>query len=279
MRTLRTCESAVLNTGLSKCPKDFNKVKAALIVPHGVKLPQALTAEVLEELIHEDRNKRVYGIGIYVEYAKNGGEVQVSATGYGPEQVTGVSAWRDTFTMDRYYPELMASLLGIANQRFDVYYIDEDGLLMGLNDGTDVLAGIPMANIYGDATPHATSGALSTMTVNFSHLNPKKSFLNFDYTVIDFSPEDIELGLTEVKVEKADGGFKIFEAMGGNDLTGQYGPLIASAGKDVIEGSVTAVTYDAANNVLTVTGSTDSLKLASPKVLFEKGIKGIEQVA
>ena len=278
MRTLRTCESAVLNTGLSKCPPDFNKVKAALIVPHGVKLPAELDAETLEKLIHEDRSARVYGVGLFVEYAKNGGEVQVSATGYGPEQVTGVSAWRDTFTMEKFYPELNAALLRVANQRYDVYFIDEDGLLFGNADGTDVLAGIAMANIYPDSTPHATSGAMATMTVNFSHLNPKKSYLKFDYRKVDFQPEDIELGLTEVKFEKGDEGYKIYEVIGGNDLTGQYGPLLQEAGAEAFEGNPTTVSYDAAKNVIVITGGEDAVSLKSPKELYEKGIKGIEAV-
>lgn len=276
MRKLRKCGSATLNTGTSKCPPDFNKVKGALIVAHGTKLPAQLTLETLEELCHADRPNRVYGILNFVEYAKNGGEVQVAATGYGPEQVTGVSAWRDSFTLNRFYPELQASLLNVANQLFDVYYFDEDLLLYGVNDGTDTLAGIPMANIYGDATPHATSSALSTMTVNFSHYNPKRSYIDFDYAQIDFNPEDATLGLVNVKIEKTEEGFKIYEAIGGNDLTSIYGPVIAEAGEEAVSGA-TAVSYDPTNDVIKATGET--LTLAAPSKLFENGIKGIEQVA
>lgn len=278
MRQLRQCGSANLNTGVSRCAPDFGKVKGALVVAKGIKLPDQLDADTLEEMAHADRPNRLYGILNFVEYAKNGGESQVSATGYGPEQFTGISAMRDTFTLDRFYPELMASLIKVANTKFDVYYFDEDLKLYGINDGTGILAGIPMANIYPDATPHATSSAQSTMTVNFSHLNAKRSFLNFDYKELDFNPEDLTLGLIEVKVEKEEKGFKIYEAVGGNDITGIYGPLIQSAGADVIDGQVSAVSYDANDNIITATG-VEKLTLKSPKELFEKGIKGIEQVA
>ena len=37
MRPIRTCDDSHLNTGLSKCPVDFARMKGAIIVPYGTK--------------------------------------------------------------------------------------------------------------------------------------------------------------------------------------------------------------------------------------------------
>ncbi len=141
MRTPRTCDSAQLYTGTSKCPPNFGKMRAVILVPPGTKLPADLTAEKLEKLIHAEHSSRAYGIAGLCEYAKNGGEVQTAATGWGPEQVTGVSARKDAFDLEKYYPELDASLMQTANSQRDAYFIDEDNFLHGIDDGTDTLAG------------------------------------------------------------------------------------------------------------------------------------------
>ena len=77
------CESAEMNTGGSACKVDWGKVKGAILVEHGVKLPANITADELEKMCHADRPGRIYPIHTFVEYAKNGGEAQVSAVGYG----------------------------------------------------------------------------------------------------------------------------------------------------------------------------------------------------
>ena len=92
MRKLRTCDSAQLNTGVSKCPPDFENMKGAILVPPGTKLPADLTAEKLEQMVHADRPGRIFGIVRFTEYAKNGGEIQTAANGYDGEAPTGVSA-------------------------------------------------------------------------------------------------------------------------------------------------------------------------------------------
>lgn len=276
MRTLRNCGSANMNTGLGKCEPNLEEVLGSILVPHGMKLPAKLTAEVLEEMAHADRPNRIYGISQYFEYAKNGGEAQVSAIGYGAEKLTGYSAWRDTFTMEQYYAGLAAALAKSANTKFDVYHYDNEQLLFGLDDGTEALQGIPCAVVYGEGTQHKTSGSNSTMTVNFSYMNAKRMYTDFAYTQLDFRPEDLTLGLIDVKIEKGEDGFKIFEAVGGNDLTAEYGNLIATAADKVLEGEPAGVSYDSANNVIKATAET--LKLKAPSVLYENGIKGIEQV-
>lgn len=124
MRKTRTCTGSNLNTGVSKCHLNPEKVKGAILVPRGVKLPAEFTATKAKELCHADRPERIYPILPFVEYAKNGGEPQVAANGYGPSQMTGISALTYTFTMDKFYPELNASLTKTANKAWDAYFYD-----------------------------------------------------------------------------------------------------------------------------------------------------------
>lgn len=285
MRELRKCESAQLYTGVSKCPPNFGKMVAAILVRPGTKLPAKLTAEKLEEMIHADRSERAYGIAGLCEYAKSGGEVQTAANGYGPEQATGVSARKDTFDLLRYYPELDSSLMNTINSEWDVYFIDEDDLLHGINDGSDILAGYPMSSVYGESVPIPTSSNKATMQVVFCHENAKLSKARADYKPLGFhlNIKTTVLGLLAVKLSKAsDTGneYKLYEATGGNDITSIYGPLIASAGADVLTGSTSAASYNEESDTLTIaTTSGATPRLKSPATLYEKGIKGIEQVS
>ncbi|MCM1337707.1 MAG: hypothetical protein NC187_08255 [Candidatus Amulumruptor caecigallinarius] len=283
MRNIRQCDNAQLNTGGSKCEIPYDKLLGAIVVPYGSKLPASLTEDKLEELLHADVSERVYGIRTFVEAAKNGGEVQTSAVGYGPEQITGLSARKDTMTIDQYSIGLDAAISKAGNRKWGVYYFDCDGFLYGINDGTDVLAPFPMNNIYSDSTPFKTSSNAAQLTVTFSHENAKKSKEQADFIKLDFHPEALEtFGLTEVMLVKAaaDGSaYKIVEKVGGYDVTGIYGPLIASAGATVLNGSTSAATYNEADSTVTIatTGSA-GVSLKAPKVLFENGIKGIVQV-
>lgn len=280
MRKLRNCTSSQLNTGVSKCPPDFGKMKGAILVEPGTKLPADLKADALEKLAHANRPERIYGIGTFVEYAKNGGEVQTSAVGYGGEEITGVSARKDTYTLNRFYPELHAAITKCSSKEWDVYFYDENNILYGINDGTGVLAGFPLANVYSDATPHPTSSAKPTMDVTFSHADAKKSITDFDYVQLDFNPAKVILGLISVKLEKTgESGtkYKLYETVGGYDVTAIYGPLIAESGTNVVNGVTTAVTYNEDDETLTIAADGE-VKLKNPSVLYENDIKGIEQV-
>lgn len=283
MKQLRTCGYSHLNTGVSKCPPDFEKMTGAIIVPAGIKLPVNLTAETLEEMAHADVNERIYGTPRFVEYAKNGGEPQTSQNGYGPEEFNGFSARKDTFTLVRFYPELHASITRCANQAWGAYFYDKDNILYGIDDGTDVLAPFPMSCIYSDATPHPTSSAKATMSLTFAYEDSKEAAVDFDYRKLDFNVSRLTLGLLGVKLEKvsSDGNaYKLYEAMGGYDLTPVYGSLLVAAGADAVIGSTSAITYDAADKILTIvsSGSGGAVRLNTPANLFDKGIKGIEQV-
>ena len=278
MRTLRKCTAAQLNTGVSKCAPEMSKMLGAILVEPGMKIKPGITLDELEEMVHADRPNRIYGIATFVEYAKDGGEPQTSAEGYGPEQVTGFSARKDTFTLDKYRPELMASLTRCRNKEWDAYFFDKDKYLHGLQvDGE--LYGFPMSGVYATATPFPTSSAKAGMTITFAHKDAEQSFTDYDYAPMTINPTRATLGLVAVKLEKTtESGtkYKIFEAMGGNDLTPIYGPLIADASATVVKGS-TAVTYNDDEETLTITATGD-VRLAAPSVLYANDIKGIEQV-
>lgn len=280
MRNLRKCNTGHLNTGISKCPVDFARMKDAIIVPYGSKLPADLSVEALTKQAHADESGRIYGIVGFCEFAQDGGEAQTSAVGYGGLQVTGYSDRADTYTLDKNYPELHASLTKCAGNKFGAYYFDEKNMLYGLNDGTDELAPFPMNTIHSNATPYSTSGSKSTMTVKFCHEDSRSAIENADYVQLDFNPMRATLGLTPVKLVKVgDSGndYKLIESVGGYDLTSTFGSLIAD-NANVINGA-TAVSYDEGKEVLTltITGSATP-KLKAPKLLLEAGISGIEQV-
>lgn len=280
MRPLIDCaNTAQLYTGASKCNLDFEKMKGAILVEEGAKLPTGLTATKLEELAHADGDARIYGILTFTEYAKNGGEVQTSANGYGGEEVTGVSARKDTYTLNKFQPALDASLTQCSNKAWGAYFFDDNNVVYGISDGTETLAPFPMKNVYSDAVPHPTSSAKSSMTVTFAHENAKKAKTDFNFFKLDFNPQRLVLGLTKVKMEKtADGKYKIYEEMGGIDVTRVYGKLIAKGGNSVLTGATSAATYDEANNVLTIASAEGAeVRLKSASVLFANDIKGIEQ--
>lgn len=284
MRQIRTCDNAQLNTGVSRCEIPYDKLLGAIVVPYGSKLPAALTEEKLGELIHADVSERVYGIRTFVEAAKNGGEVQTSAVGYGPEQVTGISARKDTMTLDQYSIGLDAAISKAGNRKWGVYYFDCDGFLYGINDGTDVLAPFPLNNIYSDSTPFKTSSNAAQLMVTFSHENAKKSKEQADFIKLDFHPETMDVfGLTEViLVKTTDSGsaYKIIEKVGGYDVTGIYGPLIVTAGNTVLNGATSAASYNESDNTLTISATGNAkISLKAPKVLYQNDIKGIVQVS
>ena len=282
MKPIRTCDDSHLNTGLSKCPVDFARMKGAIIVPYGNKLPAQLSLKILTELAHADVNERIYGIGGFCEYAPEGGEAQTGAVGYGGLRVTGYSDRADTFTLDKNYPELHSSLTKSSGKAWSAYFYDEKNYLYGIDDGTDILAPFPMSTIHSNATPYSTSSAKSTMTVKFCHEDARAAIENADYIKLDFNPQRATLGLTAVKLVKVseDGNeFKLIEKIGGFDLTPTFGSLIADS-TTVIEGA-SASTYniDKKTLTLTVSGSTsDAPRLKAPKTLLEAGIEGIEEV-
>ena len=275
MRSIRNCKRGGLNTGKSQCPLDFAHIVGAMVVEPGFEFPANATAASLKEACHADSPDRIMPIMTFVEYAKEGGEANLSAVGYGGNQVNSVSARTDTFTLDKFYPDLAASLSRAMNLPFEVFYFDENDVVYGRRIG-DALRGFPITTLYPNVTPHPTSGNPATLTVSFAFENARDAIEDFDFIELDFNVKDSLVCLTQVElVSTATNKYKIVEKVGGLDLTSKYASLITTSASSVLNG-VTAATYDATAEVLTLTvstGSTPSLK--APSALFDAGIYGI----
>lgn len=277
MRKIRTCESAQLNTGSSHCKIDWGKIKGCILVEPGQKLPD-LTKEELEKLCHADRPERIYPILSFVEYAKNGGDPQVNAIGYGASQYNGLNTQTDTFTLPKFDETLNAKLLKCASQAWDVYFFD-DRHLYGYNDGTDILAGMSMSTVYPTVTPFATSSASSAMTVSFCHTDIEDTLMHLDFISLEINLKNVLKGLTEVLLASKEANkYKLIEKVGGYDLTSLYGSKIATAAAEVLNGATSATFAD---GILTVVpaNSGGAVTLKSPSVLYGNGIKFIEGVS
>lgn len=277
MRSLRKCKRGELSTGRSQCPLDPANVIGAVVVEPGTVWPKNATASSLKEACHADRPDRIYPIMTFVEYAKEGGEVNVSAVGYGGNQVTSIGARTDTFTLDKFYPDMAASLSKAMNMPFEVFYFDMNNVVYGRRIG-DNLRGFPINTLYPTVTPHPTSSNPATLTVSFAFENARDAIEDFDFVEL----EGLELKecltmLTEVElVETATTGkYKIVEKVGGYDLTSRFASIITESATSVISG-ISAASYDSDTEtlVLTVTtGATPALK--APSALYTAGIYGI----
>ena len=182
-------------------------------------------------------------------------------------------------TLKKFDEVLNAQLLKCANKGWDVYFWNQDNMLIGYNDDTDILAGIPMSTVYPTVTQYPTSSAKSAMTVSFSHEDVEDSQLHFDYVQLDFNPKNFVKGLVDVVFQKleAENTYKIVEVVGGYDRTEEFGSLIADGAAEVMN-NVTSATYsDGIITIVPKAGAVPSLK--APSVLYEKGIRGIEQVS
>lgn len=276
MRNIRNCNRGLLNTGKSQCPLDLSHIVAAIVVEVGMNWPTNATASSIKEACHADRPNRLMPIMTFVEYSKEGGEAQASGQGYGGVQVNSISARTDTFTLDKYYPDLAASLSKAMNIPFEVFYVDENDVVYGRRVG-DNLRGFPITTLYGNPTPHPTSSNPSTLTVSFAFENARDAVEDFDFIENDFNVKDALVCLTEVELVSTGSSnkYKLVEKVGGLDLTSKYQATIVAEASSVFNG-VSAASYDAATESLTLTvanGATPSLK--SPSALYTAGIEGI----
>ncbi|MBO4549526.1 MAG: hypothetical protein J5733_02240 [Bacteroidaceae bacterium] len=280
MRHTRSCVDVNLATGRSGCQLDLGKIRAIIIVPHGQILQlwdnNILTnKQLVRARVHTNEPFRIFPINGIVDYAKSGGEPQVSAVGYDGNGVTGISARTDTFTLSKYSEHIAASLTKNMNKRFDVYYVDENNVMYGIQkDGQ--LYGFPMLTIYTNATPHPTSSAQATMTISCCLENAREAIECFDYHELKGEILDELEGLVPVDlVETATTGkYKVVETIGGYDRTAEFGAVTAQSLAGLFNG-ITAASYE--NGLLTLTaeqGVTPSIKAAS--VLFAAGITHIE---
>lgn len=278
MSRIRSCASNSFFTGKSVCEIDYDKIKYLLLTKHGVKL-QYDTLDNLRAMCHADLPNRAYGFQQIVNWEPNGGEVQTSQVGYGPNVYNGVSARTDAFTVDKFRHYLRAEILKNVDEEFDMYLIDAKNNLYGLNDGTDELAGIPVT-IYPSGNDHPGASDKASLAVNVSYVDVEEYMMKLDVVHLDYAARSAVYGLMPVTLEKvgsSGNNYKLVEYYGKGDATAKFGELISDNVASVLNGA-TAATYDATNNYITVTLASDStaptLKAAS--VLEANGIYGIE---
>ena len=278
MSRIRSCASNSFFTGKSVCEIDYDKIKYLLLTKHGVKL-QYDTLDNLRAMCHADLPNRAYGFPQIVNWEPNGGEVQTSQVGYGPNVYNGVSARTDAFTVDKFRHYLRAEILKNVDEEFDMYLIDAKNNLYGINDGTDELAGIPVT-IYPSGNDHPGASDKASLAVNVSYVDVEEYMMKLDVVPLDYAARSAVYGLMPVTLEKvgsSGNNYKLVEYYGKGDATAKFGELISDNVASVLNGA-TAATYDATNNYITVTLASDStaptLKAAS--VLEANGIYGIE---
>ena len=278
MRTIRYCPTGELNTGVSLCPVDFKHIKGAILVEENDILSTGFTEDDLEKWCHGKGPNHVMPIKGFVDYAKEGGEAQVNANGYGASVFSGLSQQTDTFTLDRFYPELHAALLKAVNYKFGVYYYTKDNMIIGLNNGVGALKPIPVT-LVPNATPLPSSGGNPTQTVGFAYQDTEYVHKHYDYMKVGFTIENHLIGLVPVLLQKdANNKWHVIEAIGGLDRTAEYGSALAGSGSAVVPAAST-ITY--ANGVLTITlasGQTDAdVKLVDSATLYDNDVFGIVQ--
>ena len=278
MSRIRSCASNSFFTGKSVCEIDYDKIKYLLLTKHGVKLKYD-TLDNLRAMCHADLPNRAYGFPQIVNWEPNGGEVQTSQVGYGPNVYNGVSARTDAFTVDKFRHYLRAEILKNVDEEFDMYLIDAKNNLYGLNDDTDELAGIPVT-IYPSGNDHPGASDKASLAVNVSYVDVEEYMMKLDVVPLDYAARSAVYGLMPVTLEKVGStgnNYKLVEYYGKGDATAKFGELISDNVASVLNGA-TAATYDATNNYITVTLASDStaptLKAAS--VLEANGIYGIE---
>lgn len=264
---------STFNTGSSVCVLDPGKIKAIILTIHGHKIPTEKTAEAFEKACHADRPGRIFPIKTIVEYAPSGGEAQTSATGYGPTKITSYSAKNDVWTLQDYDASLKANIMVAKNVAFDAYFVDENNVIYGMNDGTEDLAGIPLSGVYPGGQDWDSSGTEANLTIATMFKDYEKYIKNADVRAYDFDVVDALKGLVYVDlVSTEDKKYKLIEHFGKLDITEYYGELLAKNAEKALDGA-TSASY--ANGVITTVGE-DPVTLASPSVLQEAGITGIE---
>lgn len=264
---------ATFNTGNSVCVLDPGKVKAIILTIHGHKLPEEKTADAIEAACHADRPDRIFPIKTIVEYAPSGGEAQTSATGYGPTKITGYSAKNDAWTLQDYDASLKANIMAAKNVAFDAYFVDENNIVYGMNDGTEYLAGIPLSGVYPGGQDWDSSGTEANLTVATMFKDYEKYIKSADVSAYKFDVVEALKGLVYVELKSLESEkYKLVEHFGKLDITEHYGELLAKNATTAL-GVSDSPSASYADGVITVSGNP---KLAKPSVLQGLGITGIE---
>lgn len=270
---LRQCAGSAFNSGVSKCPLDAGHIKSIVLTEHGTKLPATITAAALEVACHADRPSRIYPLKEVVEFNPEGGEVQTSENGYGGSKITGYSAFSPTWTMADADLNLRKNIAGAKAATFDAYFIDDNNVIYGEWDASGNFCGVALSGIAQGGNLFDTSSDSAQLTVQTFVKDYERWLRNIAVQQLDFDVTGALTGLVYVKFESVTGGYKLVSDADNLDLTSYYGQLLADNSTTAMP-DATAVSYNAATNILTITGTA---QLAAPSVLQGVGILGIEQ--
>lgn len=259
------------NTGQNFCPLQPGKVKGLILVYHGKKLPSDLTAESLEKACHADGMDRIFPVLGISEYATSGGEATTSENGYAGSEITGYSSRTDTFTLSKFNLALQANMVANKSTLFDMYAFDEDNVIYGYDDGTDVLAGIPLSGIYPTGQMYTSSGQKAYLAFNAIYSDTEDYLAHASIRSASVNLMNVLTGVIYVDFVEVDGGYKIVDHYDRTDLTSYYGASIVANAEKILSG-MSSVSYE--SGLLKGTGEPE---LAEPSVLQENGIIGIEQ--
>lgn len=275
----RECPGASrFNTGSSKCVLDPGKIKAIILVMHGYKLPKELTAESIEAACHADRPARIFPIKPIVEYAPSGGEAQTSAVGYGPSKVTSYSAKNDVWTLQDYDATLKANLMAAKGIAFDLYAVDDNNVVYGENDGTDILAGAALSGVYPGGQDWDSSGTEASLTITTMFKDYEKYVKNADIRVCNFDIVEALKGLVYVDfVSLSENKYKLVEHFGKLDITPYYKDVLTGSNASKVVNGVTGLEYTDGTLVATPASGGGTISLKAPSVLQANGVIGIEQ--
>lgn len=275
----RECPGASrFNTGNSKCVLDPGKIKAIILVMHGYKLPKELTAESIEAACHADRPARIFPMKPIVEYAPSGGEAQTSAVGYGPSKVTSYSAKNDVWTLQDYDATLKANLMAAKGIAFDLYAVDDNNVIYGENDGTDILAGAALSGVYPGGQDWDSSSTEANLTITTMFKDYEKYVKNADIRVCNFDIVEALKGLVYVDFASiGENKYKLVEHFGKLDITPYYKDVLTGSNASKVVNGVTGLEYTDGALVATPASGGGTISLKAPSVLQANGVIGIEQ--
>ena len=81
---------------------------------------------------------------------------------------------------------------------FDAYFVDENNVIYGMNDGTKDLAGIPLSGVYPGGQDWDSSGTEANLTIATMFKDYEKYIKNADVRAYDFDVVDALKGLVYV---------------------------------------------------------------------------------
>ncbi|MEG2856797.1 hypothetical protein [Bacteroides sp.] len=280
MEQVRECGSNKVNTGISKCPLVPEYIKAIILAEVGVKLPVEMTLENMEKAFHADRPNRMYGVKEIVEYAPNGGDAQTSATGYGPNEVTGYAAYTAALTLKKFDAGFRANIMRLKDVPMQAWYVDKNGIIWGERAADGTCKGIDLSGLYISGQDFPASGTKANNVINLMYNDVEKAWMNPMQVVTSFDVLSVADGLRFVDVVKKTGSENEYYVLDHYDKlnVGKY--FSTGLAEVACWKGVTAVEYVQGSGTFKLTPKESaSPMLAAPSVLQENGVTGIEQWA